>query len=38
MNATEYGNQLADQAPPLTDEQVEAAARVLAMQPQEVAA
>lgn len=30
MTPAEYGRQLAEAAPPLTDEQVEAAARILA--------
>lgn len=30
MSPTEYGEHLASQMPPLTDEQVEAAARILA--------
>ncbi len=31
MSPADYGRQLAEQRPPLTDEQVEAAARILAM-------
>jgi hypothetical protein len=34
----EYGRHLADQAPPITDEQAEAAARILAQEPKADAA
>lgn len=38
MSPAEYGRYLAEQEPPLSDEQCEQAARILAMEPQEVAA
>lgn len=38
MTPAEYGAQLAEQAPPLTDAQVEAAARILASVESEEAA
>lgn len=39
MSPAEYGSQLAADAPALTDEQVEAAARILAtVEPEQVAA
>ena len=36
MTPEEYGRELARKAPPLTDEQVERAARILATVPEEV--
>ena len=39
MTPTEYGRHLASLAPPITDEQAEAAARILAsVEPEDVAA
>lgn len=38
MTPAEYGMHLADQAPPLTEEQATAAARILASEPEAMAA